>query len=121
MSILIPNFDMSPERKFRVVNQTLGTQPKIGPFPADQIFPWLVIGMGCIFVVYYFLNLGWLATIIATFWGWATWWFVSTNKSFMGKFVGTPRISRGYMPFLSVVNPPKEHNKKRRKHASTKR
>lgn len=105
-----------PEKKFRVVNQTLGSQPKIGPFPADQILPWTVIAIASTLFFYYILNIGWLATLFTTFWGWATWWFVSTNKSFLGKFVGTPRISRGYMPFSSLLNPPKNQIKKRKKY-----
>jgi hypothetical protein len=98
---------MPSNRKFRVVNQTLGTQPKLGPIPTELIFPWLVIVIVCIFVVYYILVWGWLATLFTSFWGCATWWFVSSNKSFLGKFVGTPRISRGYMAFVSLINPPR--------------
>ncbi|MBD2498353.1 hypothetical protein [Nostoc sp. FACHB-280] len=108
---------MLPEKKFRVVNQSLGTQPKIGPLPAEQIFPWLVITMGCIFGFYYMLNWGWLATLFASLWGCATWWFVSSNKSFLGKFVGTPRISRGYMQFISLINDsvqPKQRNNQKK-------
>ncbi|RCJ19067.1 hypothetical protein A6770_32310 [Nostoc minutum NIES-26] len=112
---------MPEEKKIRLVNQSLGEQPKIGPFPADQIFPWLVIGMACIFIFYYLLNVGWLSTLFASFWGWATWWFVSSNKSFLGKFVGTPRISRGYMPFTSLINPANKPNKKRSKQKNKKR
>jgi hypothetical protein len=106
---------MLPEKKFRVVNQSLGTQPKIGPLPAEQMFPWLVITMGCIFGFYYMLNLGWLATLFASLWGCATWWFVSSNKSFLGKFVGTPRISRGYMSFVSLINHATQGNKDSKK------
>lgn len=102
---------MPEEKKIRIVNQTLGSQPKLGPIPGELIFPWLVIIVGSIFVTYYMLNSGWLATLFASFWGCATWWFVSVNKSFLGKFVGTPRISRGYQPFFSLINPPQHHKK----------
>jgi hypothetical protein len=51
------------------------------------------------------MQAGWFATGFVTAWGWATWWTVSSNKTFFGKFIGTPRITRGYKPFTSLVNP----------------
>ena len=32
--------------KFRTVNATLGKQPSFGPFPADQLLPWMIIAGG---------------------------------------------------------------------------
>jgi len=37
-----------------------------------------------------------------------------SNKAFFGKFVGTPRITRGYKPFASLVNPLQPQPKKKR-------
>ncbi len=104
---------MTREREFRTVNRVLGDQPRLGPFPADQIVPWSAIALISYIVVKGFMQASWLATGITTAWGWATWWTVSSNKTFFGKFVGTPRITRGYKPFVSLVNPalPKKKRK----------
>lgn len=90
------------EKKIVYVNRTLGIQPKIGPFPAEQVFPWACIAICNVFIFYYMLNVGWLATGFITCWGWGTWWIVSSNRNFFTKFIGLPQISRGYMPFVSV-------------------
>jgi hypothetical protein len=92
--------------KFRTVNRVLGEQPRLGPFPADQVVPWSIIALIMYMVVKGFMQQSWFATGVAIAWGWATWWTASSNKSFFGKFVGTPRITRGYKPFVSLVNPP---------------
>ncbi|WP_414545729.1 hypothetical protein [Nostoc sp. CCY0012] len=103
-----------PEKKFRTVNTILGESPRLGPFPADQIFPWAGIIITSIFIFHYLLDTGWLATGLIAAWGCATWWVLSSNKSFFGKFVGAPRISRGYMPFSSLANRPTHFSKKRK-------
>lgn len=97
---------MRNENKFRAVNRILGDSPRLGPFPADQIFPWSIIAIVNVLVVYYTLKAGWLATGLSIAWGWATWWVVSTNRDFLGKFVGVPRISRGYRPFQTLNQNP---------------
>ncbi|NEU71841.1 hypothetical protein PI95_004430 [Hassallia byssoidea VB512170] len=104
-----------PRYEFRTVNRILGEQPRLGPFPADQIVPWSAIALIMYMVVKGFMQQSWFATGIAIAWGWATWWTVSSNKAFFGKFVGTPRLSRGYKPFESLVNPPRSEPKKKRK------
>jgi hypothetical protein len=93
-------------REFRTVNRVLGDQPRLGPFPADQIVPWSGIALFGYMFVKGFLNASWFATGIFIAWGWATWWVVTSNKAFMGKFVGTPRMVRGYKRYESIVNPP---------------
>ncbi|MBW4632959.1 MAG: hypothetical protein KME30_13980 [Iphinoe sp. HA4291-MV1] len=109
---------MPRDREFRTVNRVLGDQPRLGPFPADQIVPWSAIALIMYFVVQGFLQAGWLATGISITWGWATWWTVTSNKAFLGKFVGTPRITRGYKPFVSLLNP---HQSEPRKKPASKR
>ena len=94
---------MSEQRRYRNVNRILGEQPRLGPFPADQIFPWGAIGMTNIILFHYILNAGWLPTSIATAWGWATYWTLSSRKSFFGKFIGVPRLSKGYMRHRSLL------------------
>ncbi|SRR5579883_812196 len=90
-------------RNFRSVNRILGERPRLGPFPADQILPWAVIAIMSVFIIYYMLKGGWLATFLSMAWGWATWWIVSSKNDFFGKFVGVPRISRGYKPFVPLL------------------
>ncbi|BCL39908.1 hypothetical protein [Nostoc sp. MS1] len=85
------------QQRFRTVNRILGERPRLGPFPADQIFPWTLIAVGNVFLFNYLLKASWLATLLAIAWGWASWWTISTKGDFFGKFVATPRISRGYM------------------------
>ena len=109
------------EREFRTVNRVLGDQPRLGPFPADQIVPWCAIALISYIVVKGFMQADWLATGITIAWGWATWWTVSSNKAFLGKFVGTPRITRGYKPFISLVNPPQPKARRKHKQALTKK
>jgi len=93
---------MSNRNKFRSVNRILGESPRLGPFPSDQIFPWSIIAVVNVFIFHYTFKAGWLATGLSIAWGWATWWVVSTNKSFFGKFLGVPRITRGYMRFNTL-------------------
>lgn len=93
---------MSNKHDFRTVNRILGERPRLGPFPADQIFPWTLIAVVNVFIFNYLLKTSWLGTSLSIAWGWATWWTISTNKDFFGKFVSVPRISRGYMKFQSI-------------------
>ncbi|MBE9052750.1 hypothetical protein IQ243_20445 [Nostocales cyanobacterium LEGE 11386] len=103
-----------PEKEFRTVNKILGESPKLGPFPADQIFPWAGITLTSVFIFHYMLDTGWLVTGLVAAWGCSTWWVLSSNKNYFGKFVGVPRISRGYMRFTSLVNRPISPKKKRK-------
>ncbi|MFN6568208.1 hypothetical protein [Dendronalium sp. ChiSLP03b] len=93
---------MRNEQRFRTVNRILGDRPRLGPFPADQIFPWSLIVILNVFVFNYMLKASWLGTGLSIAWGWATWWVLSSNKDFFGKFVNVPRISRGYMPYRTL-------------------
>ncbi|WP_392475908.1 hypothetical protein [Nostoc sp. C110] len=106
---------MSNKHDFRTVNRILGERPRLGPFPADQIFPWTLIAVVNVFIFNYLLKTSWLGTSLSIAWGWATWWTISTNKDFFGKFVSVPRISRGYMrhkPIRTLANAPlRERNR----------
>ncbi|NJN07541.1 MAG: hypothetical protein HC815_05940 [Richelia sp. RM1_1_1] len=106
---------MLRDKEFRTVNRVLGDQPRLGPFPADQVVPWSAIALLGYLIVKGFLAQSWFATGIFIAWGWATWWTVSSNKSFMGKFVGTPRTVRGYKRYESLVNPPQSFPRQRKK------
>ncbi|WP_107807102.1 hypothetical protein [Nodularia spumigena] len=102
------------EKNFRPVNKILGESPRLGPFPAEQIFPWIVITLLSIFIFHYVFNAGWLITGLVAGWGCSTWWVLSVQKDYFGKFVGVPRISRGYMRFRSLVNRPNQTSKRRK-------
>ncbi|AFZ60624.1 hypothetical protein H6G54_04805 [Anabaena cylindrica FACHB-243] len=118
---------MSPERdqEFRPVNQILGSQPSLGPIPADQIFPWLVI----VLVSYFVINgvfgglfaddfQRWLWTALMTGWGIATWWILSGGRSwrFLSKFIGVPTWTRGFARYQSVLEINHEAKNRKTKH-----
>ncbi len=101
-------------RGLRTVNRVLGNQPRLGPFPADQIVPWSAIALLGYIIIKGFLNQSWFATGIFVAWGWATWWVVASNKAFMGKFVATPRMVRGYKRYESLISPPQPPRRQRK-------
>jgi len=105
---------MSDRKQFRSVNRILGEQPRIGPFLADQVFPWTVIALAAYFICKGMLGATWLVTGLIIAWGWATWWTLTSNKTWMAKFVGVPRITRGYKRFFSVIAIPGEPTKSKK-------
>ncbi len=68
------------EPKFRTVNQILGAQPNLGPFPASQIVPWGLILIFCWFCKG-LLNLNWLWTGLLAAWLMSTCWILFGDKS----------------------------------------
>jgi hypothetical protein len=120
---------MSPERdtEFRPVNQILGSQPSLGPIPADQIFPWLII----VLVSYFVINgifgglfaddfQRWLWTALMAFWGIGTWWILTGGRSwrFLSKFIGVPTWTRGFARYqrLLEINYEAENRKTKRQY-----
>jgi len=93
----------SPRKQFRTVNRVLGEQPKIGPLRADQVFPWSAIALLTYFLVKVLFNASLLVTCLVIGWGRDSWWTLSSNITWMGKFVLFPRIFRGYQHFQSLV------------------
>ncbi len=97
--------------KYRTVNATLGKQPNIGPFPADQLIPWAII---CGFSYYFgngLLRLNWVWTCAIAAWGISTWWVLTANGSWriLSKFVATPNWTRVrclYQPIIrsTIIN-----------------
>ena len=96
--------------EFRPVNQILGSQPSLGPIPADQIIPWAVIALS----VYFIINgvfgglfeddfQKWLWIVLMTGWGMATWWILTGGKSwrFLSKLIAVPTWSRGFARYQS--------------------
>lgn len=119
---------MPQERsQFRPVNQILGSQPSLGPIPADQIIPWTLIALTSYFVMNGFLGglfqdsfQKWLWTGLMTGWGMATWWILTGGKSwrFLSKLIGVPTWTRGfarYQSWLEIKHEGKSRQKKQQK------
>jgi hypothetical protein len=100
------------DQEFRPVNQILGSQPSLGPIPADQILPWLVI----VLCAYFLINgvfgglfaddfQRWLWTALIAGWGIATWWILTGGRSwrFLSKFIGVPTWTRGFARYQSLL------------------
>ncbi|GAX35297.1 hypothetical protein [Nodularia sp. NIES-3585] len=115
--------DREPE--FRPVNQILGSQPSLGPIPADQIFPWIVIILASYFVVNGVFGgvfaddfQRWLWTVLIAGWGIATWWILTGGRSwrFLSKFVGVPTWTRGFARYQSLLEVNHEAKNRKTKH-----
>lgn len=93
-----------PNSKIRTVNQILGAQPNLGPFPASQIIPWGLILIFCWFCKG-LLNLNWLWTGLLVAWLMAICWILFGDKAwrFLSKFLGVPYVVRGYTQYQSLV------------------
>lgn len=95
--------DRPPE--FRPVNQLLGSQPRFGPIPAEQLVPWFMIAFVVFIVTQSLLAVSWIWTIALTFWGCGTWWILTGSHPwrFLSKFVSTPRWTRGRVQYRSLL------------------
>lgn len=93
------------ESQHRPVNPMLGTQPRIGPIPAEQIVPWAVIAFVGFMVCRNLLHLDWIWTVLAVFWGCVSWWSLTGAKPwrFLSQFVSTPHWTRGQVRYRSVL------------------
>lgn len=76
------------DQEFRPVNQILGTQPSLGPIPADQIIPWTVIALASNFIINGIFGgvftdefQKWVWTFLLAGWGIATWWILTGKKA----------------------------------------
>ncbi|MDH6059646.1 hypothetical protein NWP17_04190 [Chrysosporum bergii ANA360D] len=118
------------EQEFRPVNQILGSQPSLGPIPADQIFPWMVIVLAAYFVVNGVFGGSfrddfqkWLWTVLIAGWGIGTWWILTGGRSwrFLSKFVGVPTWTIGFARYHSwlEVNYEAKNWKTKRNHRRT--
>ena len=92
--------------KYRNVNTTLGKQPSIGPFPADQLIPWIIICGISYYLAHGIFRLNWVWTIAIAGWGISSWWIVTANGAWriLSKFVAVPRWTRGYQKYKTVCS-----------------
>ena len=97
----------------RKVNPYLDKQPKIGPFPADQIVPWSIIIGVSYYLFKVFLGLNWVWTGMLAAWGIATWWILTASKGwrFLSKFVPVPFWVRGYGRYKRFLEINNDYNK----------
>jgi len=100
------------DKDFRPVNQILGSQPSLGPIPADQVLPWTLIALAAYFIINGIFGgifpddfQKWLWTVLITIWGMATWWILTGGRSwrFLSKFVGVPTWTRGFARYQSII------------------
>ncbi|WP_414620884.1 hypothetical protein [Calothrix sp. CCY 0018] len=110
----------SNKSKYRTVNATLGKQPLIGPFPADQLVPWAIICGSSYYLAHGLLRLNWVWTIAIATWGISTWWVLTANGAWriLSKFVATPnwtRVGIRYQQLMDTKTKQVHSNKKHRK------
>ena len=81
-----------PETEPVRVIKALGETPRIGPIPADLLFPWVVILVVCFFITQALLGLSLTYWAAISAWFCATWWILTGSKSwlFTDKFVPLP-------------------------------
>ncbi|MEL6780368.1 MAG: hypothetical protein AAFO06_24330 [Cyanobacteria bacterium J06597_16] len=93
--------EANQHRLFCSVNQSLGTQPTLGPIPTNLLAPSLTILVCSYFVTQVLLGLGFAAFLLSTAWLICTWWVVVGEKTwkFTNKLVPVPNWIRGYVPY----------------------
>lgn len=64
------------------VSKFMGKRASIGPIPADQLFPWVAIGLITYFMIRMMLGGNYLLWLGCWFWLAATWWALTGNKTF---------------------------------------
>ncbi|BAZ71034.1 MAG: hypothetical protein KME28_22100 [Pelatocladus maniniholoensis HA4357-MV3] len=96
-----------PKPKYRTVNVTVGKQPSIGPFPSDQLIPWVVISGLSYFLGRGLLKLNWIWIGAASAWGISTWWVLTANGAWriLSKFIATPNWVRVRVPYQRIYTP----------------
>lgn len=90
--------------KSRIVNRALGKQPKIGPFPANQIIPLLIV-LILSYTVKQVFTLNWINTSLFAGWLLGSVWIITGERPwrFLSKFACVPHFVRGgihYKPLL---------------------
>jgi hypothetical protein len=95
---------MSESKPFRRINQALGKQPKIGPFPAGQVFP-LAFILFLSWAVKALFHLSWVNTAFFGAWLMGTSWILTGTRAwrFFSKFVATPYFIRVAVRYESLL------------------
>lgn len=90
--------------KSRIVNRALGKQPKIGPFPANQLLPLLIV-LVLSYIVKQVFALSWINASLFAGWLLGSIWTIGGERHwrFLLKLVRVPYFVRGgicYKPLL---------------------
>ncbi|WP_261199002.1 hypothetical protein [Laspinema olomoucense] len=87
------------------MNQALGRHPNIGPFPADQLLPWVAIAGASYYLIKVGLGQNWVVTGAVAFWGISTWWILTAKGAwwYLSKFIPVPKWSRGFARFTPLL------------------
>ena len=98
------------DKKFRYVNRALNLQPRIGPFPATQLIPLVIV----VILAYFAHGFGLSLVNTALF---ATWlmggcWIISGNRpwQFLAKFWTPPDVVRGFVRYESLLSKDETEN-----------
>lgn len=96
-------------------NGVLGKQASIGPIPANQIVPWMLIVVVSYTVVQGFLGLGLGAFGAVSFWGIASWWLLTGTRphQFINQWRSAPgrnwiNANLHYLPLLPTNRTPRQ-------------
>jgi hypothetical protein len=101
------------ESAFRRVNPSLGKQPNIGPLPADQLIPWVVIFLCFYYIFHGIFGLDWVWTGSAIAWGCSTWWVMTARGAYrwLSMFLPTPKWGVGFARYEKLVNSSSNKNR----------
>ncbi len=101
--------------KFRTVNGTLGKQPNIGPFPADQLVPWTIIAGFSYYLCHRLFRLNWIWTGAIAIWLISTWWVLTANGHWriLSKFIITPNWTRVRVPYQRIYTFPSKSRRRK--------
>jgi hypothetical protein len=107
---------MPEPREFRRINQALGKQPKIGPFPAGQVFPFAVI-LFLSWSLKELFSLSWIQTAFLGIWMMGTSWVLTGTRAwrFFSKFVVAPYLVRIGIRYESLLIKPEEAKARKKK------
>ncbi|MCD8487680.1 MAG: hypothetical protein LRZ84_13345, partial [Desertifilum sp.] len=99
-------------------NGVLGKQASIGPVPANQIVPWMLIIVASYTVVQGFLGLGLTAFGAVSFWGITSWWLLTGARphQFINQWRSAPgrdwfNANLRYLPLLQVNRTPRQRQR----------
>jgi hypothetical protein len=92
--------------EFIPVSQILNLKPRLGPIPGEQVIPWITIILVSYLICEGILGQSWVATVLLSAWGIATWWALTGEDSwkFLNKFRGVPHWTRGHLPYESLLS-----------------
>ncbi len=113
---------MSEQKDFRRINQALGKQPKIGPFPAGQVFPLAIILLLSWWVKEAF-HLSWVNAALFGAWLMGTSWVLTGTRAwrFFSKFVISPHFARVSARYDSLLIKAEEKSDRRGKRGGQRR